>query len=163
MLRKQRNMKRWIGLTTAAFMVISLSAQAKDVTPPAVIGLWLVKKKDVVVEVKPCSIGSRVLCGHVAWFDPKAKQQNDHLNPNEALRNRPICGIRVMWDMTPSEDKPGVYKGKIYKANNGTVYDATITLNTQGNLLLHGYIGLPIFGKNAILTPVKESAYPLCI
>lgn len=153
-------MKRWMGCIAA--MCLATSAQAEDGTTPGVAGLWLVKKKDVVVEVKPCSAGSKILCGRIAWLDPKAKQQIDNLNPDESLRSRKLCGIRVMWDMKPDADEEGMYTGKIYKANNGTVYDATIKRDADGNLLLRGYIGVPLLGKDAILTPVKKGSYPLC-
>lgn len=145
-----------------AVMLMVTAAQAEMPATQAVTGLWLVKKKDVVVEVRPCSKGSEILCGHIAWLDPNAKQQEDVLNPDVALRTRPLCGIRVMWDMTPEADEPGVYTGKIYKANNGSIYDARIKRGADGTLELRGYIGVPLLGKDAKLTPVKKGAYPLC-
>ena len=153
-------MRRWIGMVVAVCMATSVQAESSET--PAVVGLWLVKKKDVVVEVKPCSKGSEILCGHIAWLDPKAKQQIDSLNPDAGLRSRKLCGIRVMWNMKPNNDEDGSYTGKIYKANNGTTYDANIKRAADGNLELRGYIGVPLLGKDALLTPVKKGAYPLC-
>lgn len=153
-------MKKYMAAIAA--IMLATSAQAEDVQTPAVVGLWLVKKKDVVVEVKPCSTGSDILCGRIAWLDPKAKQQIDSLNPDETLRSRKLCGIRVMWNMRADADEEGMYTGKIYKANNGTTYDATIKRDADGNLELRGYIGVPLLGKDAILTPVKKGTYPLC-
>lgn len=153
-------MKYFMGCLAMLLTASVTYAQAQ--APKPVTGLWLVKKKDVVVEVKPCSKGSEILCGHIAWLDPNAKQQEDVLNPDVALRPRPLCGIRVMWDMTPEADAPGVYTGKIYKANNGSIYDARIKRGADGTLELRGYIGLPLLGKDAVLTQVKKGAYPLC-
>lgn len=153
-------MKRAIGCL--AMLLVATIAYADTDTPMPVTGLWLVKKKDVVVEVKPCSKTSEKLCGRIAWLDPKAKLQVDELNPDVTLRTRPLCGIRVMWDMTPEADAPGTYTGKIYKANNGSTYDARIKRGADGNLELRGYIGVPLLGKDAVLTPVKKGAYPLC-
>jgi uncharacterized protein (DUF2147 family) len=153
-------MKPWIAGIAA--ILIATSIHAENARTPDVVGLWLVKKKDVVVEVKPCSADSEILCGRIAWLDPKAKQQVDNLNPDTSLRARPLCGIRVMWDMKPDADEDGMYTGKIYKANNGTTYDASIMRREDGNLLLRGYIGVPLLGKDAVLTPVKKGTYPLC-
>lgn len=149
-------------LTCATAHADGLAPQQEPTPVAGVTGLWLVKKKDVVVEVKPCSAGSETLCGRIAWLDPHAKQQVDSLNPDAALRTRPLCGIRVMWNMQPDEDVPGQYVGKIYKANNGTTYDANIRRTEDGRLELRGYVGIELLGKTAYLTPVKRGAYPLC-
>lgn len=153
-------MKYAIGCLAILLMATGIHAEIE--APKPVTGLWLVKKKDVVVEVKPCSKPSQTLCGYIAWLDPNAKQQFDTLNPDATLRTRPLCGIRVMWDMMPEADEPGVYTGKIYKANNGTIYDARIKRGADGTLELRGYIGVPLLGKDAVLTPVKKGAYRLC-
>lgn len=149
----------------AGLLLSAMPARAQDAAPgnKDVTGLWLVKKKDVVVEIKPCARDAETLCGHIAWLDPNAKLQVDALNPDARLRDRPLCGIRVMWDMRADAAEAGVYDGEIYKANNGTTYSARIHRNAEGKLELRGYLGVPLFGKTAFLTPVAEGSYPLCI
>lgn len=152
------------GVIAAMLVMMGMSASAASLASPApdMVGYWLVKKKDVVVQVQPCRAGSRVLCGTIAWLSPDAKQQRDSLNPDKTKRTRPLCGVRVMWDMVEDVHAPGEYTGRIYKANDGKTYDATIKRSHDGRLELRGYIGIPLIGKTSFLTPVNKKSYRMC-
>lgn len=156
---------RYVSLMIVAMLMglgTSARSQAMTAPIPEVVGYWLVKKKDVVVQVSPCRAGSATLCGTIAWLDPKAKQQLDSLNPDETKRARPLCGVRVMWDMVEDADAPGEYTGRIYKANDGKTYDAMIKRTRDGRLELRGYLGIPLIGKTSFLTPVSKKSYRMC-
>lgn len=159
-----RNFFAVLFLVFAAPYVAQASSEAmksqRDVSQNF-LGLWLVKKKDVVVEIVRCKGEAGLLCGYIAWLDPKAALQTDSLNPNKALRTRSLCGIQVMWDMRPETPYNAVYSGRIYKANSGTYYNAQISRKSD-NLMLRGYIAHPILGKTSILTKVQTDSYPLC-
>ncbi len=150
-----------LAVIAAAFIAAPL-AQAQTATPSSLIGYWMVKKKDVVVRITPCSKTSDKLCGYIAWVAPTAKQQKDSLNPDVSKRERSLCGIRVMWNMQPLADEPGTYDGEIYKANSGKNYDAMIHRNADGKLELRGYVGVPAIGKTSMLSPVGAKSKRWC-
>jgi hypothetical protein len=53
---------------------------------------------------------------------------------------------------TQAADRPlSAVTAKAPTANNGTTYDASIMRREDGNLLLRGYIGVPLLGKDAEL------------
>ncbi|MBY0356160.1 MAG: DUF2147 domain-containing protein [Rickettsiales bacterium] len=146
------------------FAVMLLSTTAASAAElKTVSGYWLVKKKDVLVVIKPCEEKSGRLCGSIAWLSPDAKQQRDVLNPDASKRKRALCGIRVMWDMQQNSEQKPDYNGKIYKPTNGTIYQATMTLADADTLEIRGYIGVPLLGKTVKLTRANPDEFQRCI
>jgi hypothetical protein len=66
---------------------------------------------------------------------------------NGADHNRPLIGLTIMWGLELSKD--GEWKGgRIMDPKTGKVYRVNIMVVDGGNKLkVHGYIGLPIFGR----------------
>ena len=100
------------------------------------------------------------LCGHVYWIIDGG-MQTDLNNPEETLRGRPMCGLPILWGMekqsaTEWED------GKIYKADDGDIYDADLELLDDGTLKVRGYLGLSWLGKTQIWKRVSPADYPAC-
>lgn len=67
---------------------------------------------------------------------------------NDERKNKPILGLDII--------KPGLVKkgkkwvgGKILDARNGKTYDVYFQLITKNKIKIRGFIGFPIFGKNA--------------
>lgn len=123
-------------------------------------GLWLTKKKDTVVDIRHCNDNS--LCGRIHWLSPDVVQK-DNANPDQSLRQRPLCGIQVLWGFQQNENNPDLWEhGKIYKADDGETFRASLRLIEPDKLKLRGYIALPILGKSHVLTRTDAKTYPDC-
>jgi uncharacterized protein (DUF2147 family) len=106
-----------------------------------------------------------MLCGKIASFRTNAEGPNprglDLHNPDPAQRNRSLCGLTFMEGFKPAE--PGHWEGgKVYDAESGHTYDATMALRPDGKLELHGYIGISLLGRSEIWTRVSQPI-PSCL
>ena len=80
--------------------------------------------------------------------DENGNPKVDNLNPDESLQSRPRMGMVMMYDFSHDEDN--VWNdGEIYDPKSGNTYSGTITLTSENNLDLRGYVGLPIFGRTS--------------
>ncbi|PZP55386.1 MAG: DUF2147 domain-containing protein [Micavibrio aeruginosavorus] len=132
-------------------------AMAQEVTDPT--GLWLTENKRSVIEIKKCPQG---LCGNIHWII-QGGMQTDSKNPNEAKRNTPMCGLPILWGFTQNPKNLKVWEsGKIYKADEGDVYNATVSVIDANKLYLRGYVGIPLLGKTQYWTRVAAKDYPGC-
>lgn len=97
-------------------------ARAEDAT-----GTWIMESGKVTVRVAPCG-GN--LCGVIVAMkkplDKSGKPKHDKDNPNPALRNRPVIGLRILSDMEPNGD--GKWEGTIYNPDDGNTYNSDMRL-----------------------------------
>ncbi len=62
------------------------------------------------------------------------------------FKNKPVLGLQILWGMTKSGNRWS--GGYILDPEIGNIYRCTISLQHSGKVLkVHGYIGLPIFGR----------------
>ncbi len=123
------------GLALVAF----LAAAAAHADPR---GVWRTEGGKSHVEIYGCD-GDK-LCGRIVWLksplDKNGRPKRDAGNDDEALRGRPILGMRMVWNM---EDQGGGEwdDGRIYNPNNGKIYSAEMeeidadTLEVSGCVL----------------------------
>ena len=130
-------------------------AQAKGADPAE--GLWLTENKRSVIELKQCEQG---LCGYIYWIIDVGMLY-DTKNPDKAKRDEPMCGLPILWGF--ANDGRGDWEdGKIYKADDGDMYDADVELNQDGTLHVRGYMGIALLGKSQTWTRVQPEDYPMC-
>lgn len=142
---------------TVFFMLLlsftPFSAQAAD----GAEGFWLTQNERSVIQIEECNAG---LCGYVYWIIADGLKYDLH-NPDEARRDDPICGMRIMWGF--EHDGPGEWSsGRIYKADDGDTYHANVETQEDGTLRLRGYVGAPLFGKTQIWTRANKENYKPC-
>ena len=122
----------------------------------AAVGLWATDGGKSHVRIEAC--GDK-LCGHIVWLqeplDENGVEKTDKNNPDEGLRARKIVGLPLLTRFVPGEDANEWIDGKIYNPEDGETYSCTMTLQADGTLKVRGYVGLPIFGKTQIWTPVN--------
>ena len=113
-------------------------------------GRWLTEKKNGIVEIFRCSGGGDILCGRLLWFRLKPGGSNlDVSNPDPKQRNRPLCGLVFMSGFRP--DDPNNWEdGRVYNSDDGNTYHATMRLQPDGTLRLHGYIVVTLIGASEI-------------
>ncbi|MCR6478220.1 DUF2147 domain-containing protein [Variovorax sp. ZS18.2.2] len=116
-------------------------------------GRWVTANGNLEVEVAPCGAA---LCGTVTKV-----LGNRSMAPGggdmQAADNRPVLGMTLLKDFAPvdatadSARPPTEWAGQIYNRENGKTYSCNMSVSTAGNaageLLLHAYVGLPLFGK----------------
>ena len=74
-------------------------------------------------------------------------------NPNHVclhcegdLKNKPLVGLRILWDMTKDGDQWS--GGRILDPHNGKIYKCTIALEDGGKKLkVRGFIGFSLLGR----------------
>lgn len=120
-------------------------------------GLWLTENARSVIAVKPCAEG---LCGTIHWIIDGG-MQFDEKNQDPALQGTPMCGLKILWGFK-QQDSMNWIDGKIYKADEGDMYNATLQLLPKGKMLVRGYVGMPLFGKSQTWAPVSAADYPPC-
>ncbi len=149
--------------TLVALILLPTAALTAAAQTGAPLGTWLTEKKDGIVEIYRCN-GSDALCGKLAWFKIKADDPNplglDLKDPDPARRNQPLCDMIFMWGFKPSD--PNKWEnGSVYDPDNGNTYHATMKLQADGTLDLHGYIGISLIGRSEIWTRYKDPV-PQC-
>ena len=137
-------------VTLLSFSALSFASNESD--KENVLGLWLTKKKDVVVQIKYCE--EKTLCGYVSWISPEEMNE----------KNATLCGRKVLWGARLADDQPIRWVGGVlYKADEDKYYSANLQLIDADTLALRAYIGVPLLGKTKKLTRTSEKAHPSCI
>ena len=134
-------------------MVVALAAANVAAAPTSSpVGLWETidddgKKVTGVVEISADAEGK--LSGRLRYVvDPPADGKCKKC-PGE-LKNKPLIGMRIMWDLEPQGD--GEWDdGEIMDPDNGKVYDCKLALLDGGKRLrVRGYLGISLFGRSQV-------------
>jgi uncharacterized protein (DUF2147 family) len=123
----------------ALLMVTSIPARAS----PALTGYWLTRGHDGVTQVYPCGGGLCVAIAGVVLDNPEDPMPLDY-------RGMSQCHLPLVTDAKP--DGPGVWKGHITDPRNGRVWGVELRLDPDGNLLLRGFLGIPLLGQTQTWT-----------
>ena len=91
-----------------------------------------------------------LLCGRIYWqkkpLSAAGQPKHDRHNPDAALRERPLCGLKILTGFRRTKDRAWS-AGHIYNPNDGRTYSSTLQLEADGSLSVRGYVGLSLFGK----------------
>ena len=143
----------------AVLSIFLLSSQSASANPTP-LGYWLTGEGEAVVHIQNCK--DDTLCGSLYWIANKDRLY-DTENPEEELRTRPLCGLKILYDFRQDDDEPDEWEdGHIYKSDDGDTYSGTIRVETQDRLYLRGYVGISLFGKTQTWTRVNPKDYKKC-
>ncbi len=125
------------------------AAQGSD--PEDVRGLWVDHrdgdKRKVAVWIEDCD---GLLCGRIYWLKKPLSAggapKRDRHNPDAALRDRPLCGLRILTGFRRTKESTWG-SGHIYNPNDGRTFSSTMSLQHDGSLRIRGYVGVSFFGK----------------
>lgn len=129
----------------AALALLAAAALPARAAPDAVPGgIWLTESGNLEVQLAPCG---PALCGTVVKVLANRSMSGPgaELVPADA---RPALGMTLLSDFKPSGD--GEWKGQIYNRENGKTYSGLMTHPAPDQLLIRGYVGLPVFGKTQV-------------
>ncbi|TWO67722.1 DUF2147 domain-containing protein [Caenimonas sedimenti] len=129
-------------LVLAALVAASPLTQAQQ--PAAPQGRWITESGNLEVEITPCGAA---LCGKVVRVLANRSMSGPgaEMTPADA---RPALGMEILSGLQPAGD--GEFQGRIYNRENGKTYSATLRAEAPDQLLVRGYIGLPLFGKTQV-------------
>jgi uncharacterized protein (DUF2147 family) len=123
------------------FVALSLSivpAQAADMT-----GLWLTQDHDGVMKVSPCGGGLCIEIAGVILDHPTDPTPVDY-------RGIPQCHLNLVTDA--KQIGPNLWKGHIVDPRNGRIFGVELHLDPHGNLILRGFLGVPLLGQSQTWT-----------
>ena len=124
-------------------LISSVPVLAGQPLPEAdhLVGVWLTESKDQVKIYKEAGkyFGKGV-------ETPENKGRLDDKNPDEELRNRRLADVVILKDFEYlGKNRWG--KGTIYDPNNGKTYQCTITMKSDDQIKVRGFIGISLFGR----------------
>ena len=134
----------------AAPSVLAQAPLAHPASHNGVEGVWFDHSGRGAIEIVAC--GAR-LCGYIYWVKDTTRQGKpvvDKLNPDPKRRDQPICGTRILANLTPNgalQPNRVWTGGQIYNPEEGESFDAEITLITPERLSVLGYAGIKMFGE----------------
>jgi uncharacterized protein (DUF2147 family) len=123
---------------------------------PTPTGRWITANGKAVVQIYPCG---NDICGAIVGLE------TDH--PSDPMptdwQGKPQCGL-VIINTKPGTNDAGqpVWNGQVLDPRNGAVYQAQLKLEPDRHLLLHGYIGIPVFGQTQTWTPYSGRTMSDC-
>ncbi|MBY0245456.1 MAG: DUF2147 domain-containing protein [Sphingobacteriaceae bacterium] len=135
-----------------AFLAVSVVtfAQKNDV----VLGQWLNKTGEAKIEIYK---KGQAYFGKIIWLkipkDANGNAKLDHKNPNESLRSKPILGLEMLKNFV-FEDNEWT-DGTIYDPKSGKTYSCNITLKSNNELNIRGYIGISLLGRTETWSRAK--------
>lgn len=143
------------------FLFLASAALADGPSP---LGRWVTESGNLEVEIAPCAEPpAGMLCGKVV----QVLANRSMSAPGQAMQaadTRPALGMTLLSGLQPAGD--GVYQGTIYNRENAKHYSVKLTPAEPAQLLVRGYVGLPLFGKTQVwrrpapeaLTDASEAA-----
>jgi uncharacterized protein (DUF2147 family) len=133
---KHRAITAVLGLLTVAFAAPAFPSQAAALDPS---GYWLKDDGTAKMEVKKCGKGG--LCCKIVWLqepnDSRGKPLHDARNEDASMRDRPIVGLPLFSNLSPTE--PNTWVGSVYNPEEGHYYsDVKVTVLSRQQLVLRG-------------------------
>jgi uncharacterized protein (DUF2147 family) len=125
-------MKKIVFLFALLLTAIYLRAYpSKDIC-----GVWMSSDKSVKVQIYKFG---NTYEGKVLWIESEdGKQKLDEHNPDPALRNRPMVGVKVLWGLVYNSEKEIFENGSAYV--NGHTFCGKAQYLQDGNLKVTGYV-----------------------
>jgi uncharacterized protein (DUF2147 family) len=139
-------------LLPLALALASAAAAAQPAAPFGAAdprGRWITASGNLEVELAPCGAA---LCGTVTRViaNRSMRPEGGAMAP---VDTRPALGMVLLSDLRPDEGEgpPTAWRGQIYNRENGKTYRCRLQVDTastaQGELVLRGYVGIPLFGQ----------------
>ncbi len=136
-------------------LVLAIAPEPADAVGPvgrdAVFGCWLAENGDSVLHIR--SEGKSLIGEIAALEDAKygagefegrdGQPRKDDDNPDPKKRARPLLGLNLLLGFAYEDG----WKGEIYDPGSGSTYSATMQVDPDGRLELHGYVGFSWLGR----------------
>lgn len=137
------------------FLLLSLSitfafSQKRD----DILGKWLNASGEGQIEIY--KKGEKYF-GKLAWLknpnDDRGKPKMDEKNPTASLKNKSLLGLEILKNFDFDEDE--WTDGTIYDPKTGKTYSCNMSIKSNGQLNIRGYVGISIIGRSESWKRVK--------
>ena len=119
-----------------------------------ILGRWQNEERDGIIKIYQCG---EKYCGRIVWTKapvytasgPSGRTGQPRLddnNPDPILRNRPIAGLQIM-DGFIFDGKNEWQQGTVYDPKSGNTYRGKMSLASQDELRMRGYVFFPFIGR----------------
>ncbi|WP_422356524.1 DUF2147 domain-containing protein [Roseivirga pacifica] len=133
-----------------ALVTVFVLGTAMQNNPDDVLGFWMTDDGGAKIEIFK---EAGKYHGKIVWLKEPLNEQGkpklDKENPDEALKTRPIIGMKLVKDF--AFDDGQWEDGEIYDPKEGKTYSCRMRLKKE-KLEVRGYIGAPMFGKTVVWT-----------
>jgi len=128
-------------------------------------GRWLTANGNLEVDIAPCGAA---LCGTVSKVLGNRSMSRDGA-AMDPVDKRPALGMVLLKGFVRSDSgdastPPAEWEGEIYNRENGKTYRCQMSVSTAGHvageLVLHAYVGIPLFGQTQRWQRVSGSEQP---
>jgi uncharacterized protein (DUF2147 family) len=145
-----RDARRRYGLAILVAWMAALAGIVRAGSDPRqqILGMWVTQDKDGVIEIYLARSG--LLEGRIV-AEPGDPIQLDDKNPDPALRTRSLDGAVILHGFRYAGAGKWI-DGTIYDPDDGKTYRCSLELKNATVLSVHGYIGLPLFGRSVLWT-----------
>lgn len=146
----------WLaGLALPLAILLSLALPRPAAAAAIPPGVWLMDG-EVAVQIFDCA---DLLCGRILWLltprNAEGELNKDRKNPNPALRQRPLCGLTILWGL--HQTAPDRWSGGgFYNPNDGKTYNVSAQLKSADVIVARIYSGIPLFGTTKTLSRVSH-------
>jgi uncharacterized protein (DUF2147 family)/peroxiredoxin len=130
-----------------AAAALGLAVAARASAADGIEGRWRAASGNVEVEIKPCGAA---FCGTIV----RVLGNKSMADPSVDLGAKPALGLVVLSNFLPSSD--GSFEGFVYDREAVQTYRCTLSLDASDRLVVHGYIGWPVFGRSQLWTRVTD-------
>lgn len=143
-------------------LILFWTVHAGAVPGENILGVWNNQEKDAKIEIYKCK---DKYCGKIVAskgaFYPRGSAEGaagtprlDNKNPDPAKRSRRILGLQIMngFVFTGSNEWK---EGTLYDPKHGKTYKGKIVLRSPDKLVMRGYEGITLIGKNTTWTRDK--------
>jgi uncharacterized protein (DUF2147 family) len=107
------------------------------------IGIWITPEKDRIRIFRTGNLYHGKPAAHSGQ-----SQRLDVNNPDPNLRSRSLADVRILENFT--YDKGEWSGGTVYDPKNGRTYRCVIRFRGDREIMIHGYVGIPLFGRSEI-------------
>jgi len=129
------------------FTVLFTKGQAID-GHGRVCGKWESVDKSIIIQVYMQGDDFKA---KLIWFsDTDGKPMDywtDRRNPNPALRNRKLLGMEILSGLQYDPDNNSWENGMVYDSRHGREWNASATIDKNGQLRVRGYWHFKFIGK----------------
>lgn len=140
-------MKKLIVLLLLGFYGLAALAQDAD----KILGIWWNDEKTTKIQVE--KVDGKYI-GTIVYMIPEkyenGKPPLDDENPDPALRNRSVVGLKILNGFVYEASKKEWKNGKIYDPKSGNTYDCYAWLEGEDLLKLKGFVaGIRWLGRSS--------------
>jgi uncharacterized protein (DUF2147 family) len=129
------------------FLTLTLSSFSQKIDD--VVGVWI--NPAATGKIKIFRTGD-YFYGNLVWIDKplddKGNPRLDDKNPDVSKRSRKLQGLLMLTGFTFDPNSKVWENGQIYDPKSGKTYSCKMTMNSNGELDIRGFIGLSVIGRS---------------